>query len=122
RLGLADPRLALQQQRPAEQVHQPQRHDQLRPGDVALVLQTLGDFGAVHRNSNYSRSSQGLALGSTSLLAATRSRSSRLVDARAKPWHDDRVWCGDRVRTTSPAPASPPSSTRANSRADTACG
>src|SRR5687768_13395921 len=37
-------------------------------------------------------SPQGLALGSTSLHGHARSRLSKLMDAKAKPWHDGESW------------------------------
>src|SRR5687767_6999785 len=41
--------------------------------------------------ANNTPSSQGLALGSTSLYAAARSRPMKLVDGKAKPCHDEGV-------------------------------
>ena len=42
-LGLADAGLALEQQRPLEEIHQPQRGRQIAVGDVADLGKALGD-------------------------------------------------------------------------------
>ena len=54
-LGLADAGLALDQQRPAEEVHQPQRGRKIAVGDVAGLGETVGDVfagrGSSHRSA-----------------------------------------------------------------------
>src|SRR5262249_54822740 len=46
-LGLADAGLALQQQRPLEEIHQPQRHGKIAVSDIADPGESLGDVVAV---------------------------------------------------------------------------
>ena len=52
-LGLADAGLAFEEERPLEEIHQPQRHGQLAVGDIADLGQALGDVlaGRVIRSS-----------------------------------------------------------------------
>jgi hypothetical protein len=47
---------------------------------------------ALAHQSQIPSSSQGLAVGATSFVEAARPAAGKLVDAKAKPRHDDWVW------------------------------
>ena len=60
-LGLADARLAFDQQRPAEKIHQPERGREIAVGDVADLGEPIGNLVAragawLHGRSSSSRS------------------------------------------------------------------
>src|SRR5687768_10910168 len=63
--------------------------------DFAVLGMAFSSLGAGGDRNCLPPSSQGLALGSTSLLAAARSSPSKLVDGKAKPCHDEGEGAGN---------------------------